>query len=263
MPSSEQPAILPGAEPWSHHAPPTSEDRAAAGVLVLHGFTGNPSSMRGLAEALAGAGFHVEMPRLPGHGTTLADMMTTGWADWAGEADAAYDRLAARTDAIVVAGLSMGGSLALWTALQHPELRGVIGINPATRRQPPDVRSALDEMLAAGTDVMPGIGSDIADPDAHESAYEGVPLRPLMSFLDDGLAVIEGRYGELAMPLLLLTSREDHVVPPADSEYLAEHYGGPVDHRWLERSYHVATQDFDRDVVNLAAGDFVAKVTGS
>ena len=79
-----------------------------------------------------------------------------------------------------------------------------------------------------------------------------------MSFLDDGLAPIEDRYGELTMPLLLLTSREDHVVAPADSEFLAEHYGGPVDHRWLERSYHVATQDFDRDVINVAAVEFVA-----
>ena len=157
----------------------------------------------------------------------------------------------------------MGGSLALWTALAHPEIRGLVCINPATRAQPPDVRATLDEVLAAGTPVMPGIGSDIADPEAHESAYEGVPVGPLMSFLDDGLAVLEGRYGDLSMPLLLLTSREDHVVPPSDSEFLAEHYGGAVDHRWLERSYHVATQDFDRDVINLAAVEFVGKVAPS
>jgi carboxylesterase len=263
MPTSEQPDILPGAEPWSHHAPAGGADDAAVGVLVLHGFTGNPSSMRELAEALAGAGFHVELPRLPGHGTTVDDMITTGWADWAGAADAAYERLAARTDRVVAAGLSMGGSLALWTALAHPEISGLVCVNPATRPQAPEVRAALDETLAAGTVVMPGIGSDIADPDAHESAYEGVPLRPLMSFLDEGLAVLAVRYGELSMPLLLLTSHEDHVVPPAESEFLAEHYGGPVDHRWLERSYHVATQDFDRDVINVAAVEFVGQVTRS
>ena len=183
-------------------------------MLVLHGFTGNPSSMRGLAEAMAGAGFHVELPRLPGHGTTVEDMMTTGWADWAGEAEAAYARLAERTEHVVVAGLSMGGSLDAvdrpWPTRRSPAL---------VVRQPGDAaaaarraRPSLDEVLAAGTDVMPGIGSDIADPDAHESAYEGMPLRPLLSFLDDGLAPIEDRYGELTMPLLLLTSREDHVV---------------------------------------------------
>ena len=73
--------------------------------------------------------------------------------------------------------------------------------------------------------------------------------------IDDGLAELAPRYGELTMPLLLFTSRQDHVVEPAQSEYLAAQYGGPVDHRWLERSYHVATQDFDHDLINVEAVD--------
>ncbi len=170
-------------------------------------------------------------------------------------------RLAERAERIVVAGLSMGGALALWTALAHPEVVGLVLVNPATRAQPAEVRAMLDEMLADGTEVAPGIGSDIADPDAHEIAYDGAPLRPLISFIDDGLTVMQDRYGELAMPLLLFTSRQDHVVEPADSEYLAGRYGGDVDHRWLERSYHVATQDYDRDAIFVAAVEFVGRVT--
>ena len=75
--------------------------------------------------------------------------------------------------------------------------------------------------------------------------------------------MLQDRYGELTMPLLLFTSRQDHVVEPADSEYLAERYGGAVDHRWLERSYHVATQDYDRDAIFLAAIEFAGRVTGA
>src|SRR5262245_31617071 len=96
--------VLPGAEPWSSTGGP-------AGALCLHGFTGNPSSMRGLAEAFAAAGFSVELPRLPGHGTTVEEMKGTGWADWTAEVESAYQRLASRTERLVVAGLSMGGSL--------------------------------------------------------------------------------------------------------------------------------------------------------
>jgi carboxylesterase len=249
--------VIPGAEPWAHHA--TTD--GSAGVLALHGFTGNASSMRGFAQAMAGGGLHVELPLLPGHGTTVDDMLTTGWADWTGEVEAAYERLAERASPIVVAGLSMGGSLTLWTALAHADVAGIVCVNPATRVPPPDVRAMIDEMIADGTDVAPGIGSDIADPEAHEIAYEGMPLRPLVSFWDDGLAQLQDRYGELTMPLLLFTSRQDHVVDPADSEYLAATYGGTVDHRWLERSYHVATQDYDRDVIFLAALEFAGKVT--
>ena len=57
---SDAPGVFAGAEPFSHGG---DGDR---GVLVLHGFTGNPSSMRELAEAFASAGYHVELPRLPG-----------------------------------------------------------------------------------------------------------------------------------------------------------------------------------------------------
>jgi carboxylesterase len=259
---SASPAVLPGAEPWAHHAPDSGGDRAA-GALVLHGFTGNPSSMRGLAETLAAEGMHVELPRLPGHGTTVEDMIPTRWADWTAEVEGAYQRLAARAGKVVVAGLSMGGTLTLWTGLQHPEGAGLICVNPATSPQAAEVVTMLDDMVAAGTAVMPGIGSDIADPEMSESAYAEVPVEPLKSLIDEGLRPLADRYGELRMPLLLFTSRQDHVVEPSQSEYLAAHYGGPVEHRWLDASYHVATLDFDRDVINVDAAAFAKQVTGS
>jgi carboxylesterase len=248
------PPVLDGAEPMSHHGGST------VGVLVLHGFTGNPSSVRGQADALAEAGHHVELPRLPGHGTTVEDMITTGWEDWSAAALAAYDRLAGRVERVVVAGLSMGGTLTLWAALHRPQTAGIVCVNPATVPQPPEVLEMVRELIDDGMSVVPGVGSDIADPDAVEIAYEGTPLLPLVSFMDDGLVPITGRYGELTMPLLLITSRQDHVVEPSDSEHLAASYGGEVDHLWLERSYHVATRDHDRDLITARILEFVAAI---
>jgi len=247
--------LVPGAEPWS-------AEGGRAGALCLHGFTGNPTSMRKLAEAFAAAGFTVELPRLPGHGTTVEDMKTTGWADWTAEVEAAYQRLAARTDKIVVSGLSMGGSLTLWTALQHPDVAGIVCINPATKPQPAELMEMLHGMVDEGTDTMPGIGADIADPDATESAYEQTPLRPLISLVEDGLASLHERYSEITCPLLLLTSPQDHVVEPSNGDFLAETFGGPVERISLERSYHVATLDFDKDLIFEAAVAFARKVTG-
>ncbi|MGB0114212.1 MAG: alpha/beta fold hydrolase [Ilumatobacteraceae bacterium] len=248
------PAVLPGAEPMSH------DGTSSTGVLVIHGFTGNPSSMRGVAESLAAAGHHVELPRLPGHGTTVEDMVLTGWSDWTAEVIAAHERLAARSDAIVVVGLSMGGSLTLWSGLELDKVVGLVCVNPATTPQAADVIEMLDELLADGMEIAPAIGSDIADPDVEESSYDGAPLRALLSFQREGLAVMADRYGELSMPLLLITSRQDHVVEPSNSEHLAATYGGEVDHVWLDRSYHVATQDYDRDDIIARTGAFVARV---
>jgi carboxylesterase len=250
-------SIMSGAEPWSYE----HDTAGAAGALVLHGFTGNPGSMRGLAEAFAKAGFHVEMPRLPGHGTTVEDMLTTRWSDWLGEAETAYARLAQRAGAIVVAGLSMGGTLTLRIGADHPEVAGLVCINPATKPLPDEMIGPVRQMLEAGTDVMPGIGSDIADPDSKENAYEGTPLEPLLSLVEDGLAHLPAEYPRMRVPLLLLTSPQDHVVEPAQSDFLADSYGGPVERVTLERSYHVATQDYDKDLIFESAVAFARRVT--
>ena len=189
-------------------------------------------------------------------------MKTTRWSDWTAEVEAAYQRLAGRCDKVVVGGLSMGGSLTLWTALQHPEVAGIVCINPATKPQPADLMAGLHQVLDEGVDEIPGIGSDIADPDVVESAYAGTPLAPLISLLDDGLAPMHERYGEITCPLLLLNSPQDHVVEPSNAELLAETFGGPVERVTLERSYHVATLDYDKDVIFEHTVAFARKVTG-
>jgi len=249
--------IMTGAEPWSH------DGDGSHGALVLHGFTGNPGSMRAVAEALAAKGFHVEMPLLPGHGTHVDDMLPTRWPDWVGEAEAAYQRLAQRATHIVVVGLSMGGALTLRLGADHPEIAGLVCINPVTKSQPPEVIDMLRSMIDGGTAVMPGIGSDIADPDAKENAYEGTPLEPLISMLLDGVALLGDEFPGMRMPLLLLTSPQDHVVEPSNGDFLAETYGGPVERISLERSYHVATQDYDKELIFEATTEFAGRVAAS
>jgi carboxylesterase len=246
--------VLPGAEPWS------ATGTEPLGALCIHGFTGNPSSMRGVAEAFATAGFHVELPRLPGHGTVVDDMIGARWDDWVAEAEAAYQRLAARVERVVVAGLSMGGTLSLRIAADHPEVAGLVLVNPAAQPFAVEVIELVQGMVADGQELMPGIGSDIADPDATESAYEGTPLRALLSFAVDGIEPVSRQYPSMSMPLLLITSRNDHVVDPASSDFLAERYGGPVQRILLDRSYHVATQDYDRELIFTEAVSFAQKL---
>lgn len=249
---TDQHPILPGAEPLSVAGGPV-------GVLVLHGFTGNPTSMRGLAEAMVAAGHTVEMPRLPGHGTHVEDMLRTSWADWSAAAEAALVDLESRTDEVVVAGLSMGGSLTAWLATRHPELSGIICINPAVAAQP-DMLAAVAAMVEAGETVMDGIGSDVAAPDVVESAYDKVPLAPLLSMFEVAEEIV-GDLGRIECPLLLFTSPQDHVVPPTDSDLLAASVSGPVERVSCDRSYHVATLDLDKELIFERSVEFVGRVT--
>lgn len=245
------PDVLPEAKPLSATGGPV-------GCLVIHGFTGNPSSMRPIAEALAADGHAVEMPRLPGHGTTVEDMNTTSWPDWTAEVEDAYQRLAGRCDHVVAIGLSMGGTLTGWIGAQHPDIAGLVFINAAAERSD-EMRAGLQAMLDGGDEYMDGIGSDVADPEVTESAYAKVPLAPLVSMLD-AVADLQDRLGDITAPALIMTSPQDHVVAPTASDHLAATLGGPVERVTLERSYHVATIDHDRDLIIERIRDFIARV---
>ena len=247
--------IIPGAEPESIDGGPN-------GALVLHGFTGNPNSMKGVAHALAAAGFAVELPLLPGHGTSVADMLETGWSDWLGAAEDALGKLQARVPGkVVVVGLSMGGALTCWLGSDHPELAGIVPIN-AVVTEPEGMAEGVKAMLDTGMEVMDGIGSDIADPDVKELAYPETPLRPLLTLMD-AAGDFQSRLGKITCPVLIITSRQDHVVPPENSDVLAESVSGPVERMWLDRSYHVATQDFDKAEIEAAVVSFAERVTSS
>ncbi len=228
-------------------------------MLVLHGFTGNPQSMRPLAEAVAKAGFTVELPLLPGHGTDLSDMVPTRWSDWSTAAEAAYEALAARCDKVVVAGLSMGGTLTCWLAEHHPEIAGIALVNPQVDPPDAELRAGLQAMLDAGTESFDAIGSDIKAEGVTESAYSGTPLAALLS-LFEGNDGVHAHLGEIHCPVLLLNSREDHVVAPVSGDVLERSVGGHVERIILENSYHVATLDNDAPLIEERVVEFAARV---
>jgi carboxylesterase len=218
--------------------------------------------MRGLAEAFAAAGFAVELPRLPGHGTAIEDMLETTWADWSAAAEAAYTDLAGRCDKVVVGGLSMGGTLTLWLAENHPEIAGIVLVNPAAEPPAESFREMLQGILDSGNPTMPAVGNDIADEGKTELAYESTPVAPLLSMFDAVNDVAEG-LGTIHCPVLLMNSPQDHVVPPSSSDLIAERVPGPLERVTLERSYHVATLDYDKDEIERRAVEFAKKVTAA
>jgi carboxylesterase len=244
--------IMPGCEAFSANG-------SAMGVLVLHGFTGNPASMRSIAERCAVAGYTVQLPRLPGHGTSLEDMMTTTWADWSGAALAAYDDLASRTDRVAVVGLSMGGGLTAYVAEERPEVAGCVFINPLVKSPGAEMEEGLAQAIEAGMESIESIGSDIKKEGVTEASYSATPLGCVAS-LFAGVKSVEANLATIVAPSLLLSSREDHVVTSDNGDAIVERSSGPVERRWLEESYHVATMDNDQELLESATMEFLSKV---
>jgi carboxylesterase len=255
VPEPDVPAVIPGAEPFFHEG-------SRVGVLVLHGFTGNPVTMKSLADAFVAAGFTVSMPRLPGHGTTVEDMARTSWSDWSAHVDDTYVHLAARCEQVVVASLSMGSTLACWLAARHPEIAGLVLVNSAVKPYDPGSDDFIQAMIDAGDEFVDGIGSDIADPDAHEPAYAKTPLRALLTLMQ-AIIDLQDDLPRITSPALVIQSAQDHVVDPTAADLLAEKLAGPVERITLERSFHVATMDYDKDLIAERAVEFARKVTSA
>jgi carboxylesterase len=243
--------LLKGAEPFA-------ASNGAEGVLVLHGFTGTPNSLRPLAEVFANDGFSVDLPLLPGHGTSPADLATCGFVDWTEAAESAYSALAARCDHIVVVGLSMGGTLACWLGERHRDIAGIVLINPLAEPPVPEFIATMRAALGSGVDELPSIGSDIAKPGVEGGGYSATPIAPLLS-LFEGVAGVAERLDDIVSPVLLLSSRIDHVVPVASGDLVEHSVSGPVERVFLEHSFHVATLDNDAEEIEERAVAFARK----
>ena len=226
------------------------------GVLVLHGFTGSPYSVRPLGEALADRGYTVELPLLPGHGTDVADLVPIVWSDLTAAAEAAFEELSTRCARVAVAGLSMGGGLAVRIAQRRPEVAALVLVNPLVQPMAAELRQGARDLLAAGTEMIDGVANDICRQPVDEYGYSSVPIAAAISLMD-GLEEVAAKLSGVTCPVLVLTSRQDHVVTTDNSTRLVSEVSGPVEQVWLERSYHVATLDFDADVIEAEACRFL------
>ncbi|MEO5850932.1 MAG: alpha/beta fold hydrolase [Nocardioides sp.] len=255
-------AIAAHATPLSVAARPDRTGGRRIGVLLQHGFTGSPNSMRAWGESLAERGYAVETPRLPGHGTTWQEMNRTRWEDWYAEVSRAFDRLLADNDAVVVGGLSMGGGLSLRLAADRPDdVAGVVLVNPAVNIDRWDVK--LLPLLKHLVGGFPPIGNDIKKAGVTEQAYEKTPLRAADSMLK-GYRSLRADLARITAPVLLFHSVEDHVVDPSSARIIASTVSSrDFEERPLEDSYHVATQDNDAERIFAESAEFVARVTAA
>lgn len=218
--------------------------------------------MRRTAERLAARGVTVEAPLLPGHGTCVEDMARTGWKDWSGAAMDACLRLEASCERVAVVGHSMGGTLACWLAQHRPGLAGIAVVNPLVEPFDDEVRKGAADLIAAGVPIWAGEGPDVADAAAAAPGYDETPLAAFLSLCEGAEEVALG-LARIRCPVLVLSSRVDHVVSPENGDLLCASVAGPCERVWLERSYHNAMVDFDHEEVESRIVELVLAVTAA
>ncbi|MFD0774562.1 alpha/beta hydrolase [Streptomonospora algeriensis] len=232
---------MPGAEPYRRSG-------GGTGVLLCHGFTGSPHSMRPWAQHLADAGLTVDLPLLPGHGTSWQEMATTTSAQWLAEVEAALLRLHGLCGTVFAMGLSMGGCLALRLAELHPDkVRGVVVVNPSLAVENPLLPVA--RLLAPLVPSTPAVGNDVKKPGVSEGAYARVPTAAAAT-LPSLWRATKRDMPAITAPILAYRSPEDRVVGPRSLRILTSRaVNAQLRVHSLDNSYHVATLDHDASTV--------------
>lgn len=245
--------IIPGAEPFSFAG---SGENAKIGILLIHGYTGSPQHMRYLGELLNKKGFTVEGIRLSGHGSTPEAMEAANYQDWIEDAEAGLKKLQERCDKVFVSGISMGGGMTLYLALNH-DIAGAIPINAAV-----GVKSKLKDVLAnlrAQEIRFIDNGIDIKKEDVEEISYRRAPVKSMEDLIKMG-ELVKPHLRNVTCPLLVITSEIDNVITTENSHRIYEEATSNVKELFVvNESYHIATLDNDADAIAEKIAAFMAE----
>lgn len=215
-----------------------ARERGAGGpILMAHGMWCDHQAFDDVVAGLAG-GYRTVCPDLRGHGRSQTPARAWTVVDLAHDLARTMDALA--IDAAVVVGHSLGGMAALQLALHYPaRVRGLVLLSTSAEAEKPERRSQLG--LLSLTINMWGMNNWLAGRVANgffSSAYarrfpakveawrQGVlamdkrALRQALEAVQNRPSVWD-RLNHMAMPALVMGTREDPIADPARTKALA------------------------------------------
>ena len=204
------------------------------GCLLIHGFRGSPQEMRGLGEFLARKGFTVLGVRLAGHGDDPHQVSKTTWRDWVASAREGLQELEGRCRQVFVVGLSIGGLIALYLAMQHRTEGAVVMSTPIS----------LKAWQVHAVSILKYVVSWL---------FCVVSIVELMRYVRENLSRVKA-------PVLVVQGVKDPHVPPSHARYIHDHVGSEDKELvWFPNSGHAITLDGERESVWAKVYEFIAR----
>mgnify|MGYP000141126509 CR=1 FL=1 len=230
------------------------------GILLVHGFTGSPASMRPWAEYLNQRGYTVTVPLLPGHGTRPEDLNLVKWQEWPAKVENDLNAMLQSCEKVFICGLSMGGGTTLNVATRYSkQLAGIILVNPMIHVKL--VPHQLAWVISRFQKMRDSVGDDIKRPGVTEWGYDALPTRGIYQLLKM-LRITRRNLKNITIPVQLFHSVEDHTLPVTNTEIILSEIGSSNKTRIeLVNSYHVATMDYDQELIFQNSLTFIESLT--
>ena len=237
-----------------------SGKNAHIGVLLVHGFTGAPPSMRPWGEFLHSKGYTVRVPLLPGHGSTPENLNEVKWQEWPAKVIHELNELKKTCDTIFLIGLSMGGGTVLNVATtNNEEIKGLILVNPWIHLK--GITVEVSFLVSRFRKMRASVGNDIKRPGITEWGYDATPMRGVYQALKM-LRITRKNLAAVTVPVQLFHSVEDHTLPVSNTEIILAEIGSKDKTRIeLVNSYHVATLDYDQELIFQNSLTFIEGLT--
>ena len=105
------------------------------------------------------------------------------------------------------------------------------------------------------------VGDDIKRPGVTEWGYDALPTRGVYQLLKM-LRVTRKSLGKITVPVQLFHSVDDHTLPVSNTEIILKEIGSQNKNRIeLVNSYHVATMDYDQELIFRNSLQFIEGLT--
>ncbi len=217
-------------------------------VLLLHGFTGHSADVRMLGRFLEKKGYTTHAPIYRGHGLEPEALLESSPDEWWEDVLAAYEHLKSLGyDEIAVAGLSIGGALALKLASQT-DLKAVI---PMCAPAYFDNQKQLTQAYLNFAKQFKKFEKKNEQTIKKEVDLLYKNSSELFSSIGVFIEEVNGIIDTIDIPTFVVQARHDEIINPESADFIYENVATEVkDLKWYENSGHLITFGDEKDMLH-------------
>ncbi len=234
-------------------------------VILIHGWSSTPYTIRKLGEYLNKKGYTVIGPRLTGHGTSPDDLEGVVWQDWLDNLDGVYKNITQRYDKVFVAGTSLGGNLAILLAEKYPKIKGLILLATPYKTKSKIKTTILIKLIKLSgikylNKYYPAKVKTLGTAITPMVSYQRYPVKSVEELMKGVSASIKIMQN-IKQPCFIIQSKDDHMINLDSAEKIYNRIASKIKKKkYLQNTYHSFISDVNNQYVFKDIYNFMEQI---